>query len=431
MDILLIFSDQQHKYALGKVDPQYLTPNLDRLAEEGVLFTSAYSNNPVCGPFRGCLMTGQYTTHCKVYKNNEPLPEGVPTIASTLRRMGWQTAFTGKWHLGGKGNNPIPEALRGGFERFSGYQCYNGFEPSPPFSNEVVFYDEENRAHPYQIHRTEATTQNAQVQLRSMCRDHRPFFCMVGYQAPHYPEQPSPKFAELYRDVEFSKPPDYQDTEPYTPTFNPPSPKDRSQDPDYRSYGGNMAEYRKLYAAMVSQVDDGVGRIIDELKQQSRYENTMIIYMSDHGDMQGSHGLTNKCVPYEKSAGIPLIIRMPKGLKGQRCSALVSGVDVSASILDAAGVELPKGCDGISLLPLVTGEGPLLRDFVITESTQGAKKWRMIRQGPYKLVTSFEGYVPELLFDMEKDPYEMENILNQAEHGLVQGLLHTLKQQTM
>lgn len=428
MNLLVIFTDQQHKEALGRVNPLYQTPHLDALADDGVLFTNAYSNNPLCGPFRGCLMTGLMTSHNGLKANNLPLPEGVPTLAGQLKAQGWQTGFVGKWHLGGKGNDPIPRELRGGFEHFNGYQMYNGFDPAEPYRNQVVFHDDDSVPHHYQEHRTEVTTRLAISMLDAMAADSRPFCLVVGYQAPHYPEQPSPAYEALYRDTVFPVDDEAAAVEPYTPTFNPRSPEDRSQCPDFRRYGGSMAEYKRLYAAMVSQVDDGVGRILQALKARGLYEDTMIVFTSDHGDMQGSHGLTNKGVPYELSAGIPLIVRCPGGRRNCRTPLLVSGIDIFATAMALAGTD--NTGDGRSFLAYVQGRSDAsVNDFIISESLIGQQPWRMIRTGPYKLVVSCPDSAPLMLFNLDDDPGERRNLLAEglADPDLVARLTAALR----
>lgn len=429
MNLLVIFTDQQHKEALGRVNPLYQTPHLNALADDGVLFTNAYSNNPLCGPFRGCLMTGLMTCHNGLKANNLPLPEGVPTLAGQLRHQGWQTGFVGKWHLGGRGNDPIPQDIRGGFERFNGYQMYNGFDPAEPYRNQVIFYDEANTAHRYQEHRTEVTTRLALDMLDTMARDSRPFCMVVGYQAPHYPEQPAPEYEALYRDVAFPVDAEAAAVEPYTPTFNPRSPEDRAQCPDFRRYGGRMAEYKRLYAAMVSQVDHGVGRILQSLKEHGLYDDTMIVYTSDHGDMQGSHGLTNKGVPYELSAGIPMIVRYPGGRRHCRSPLLVAGIDIFATAMELAGAD--NTGDGRSFLAYVQGRSDApVNDFIISESLIGQQPWRMIRTGPYKLVVSYPDHQPLMLFHLDDDPGERHNLLAEglADPGLVVRLTAKLRE---
>lgn len=430
MNILVIFSDQQHKYALGKRDEKLITPNLDRLCDEGVLFRNGYSNNPVCGPYRGCLMTGQFTSRSGITHNGDPLPEDALPLAQALRGGGYQTCFVGKWHLGSEGDNSIPEGQRGGFEHFVGYQCYNGFDPNPPYNNDVFFYDEQNVRHSYKKHRTEVTTDLAVEKLRLMCREKRPFFAVVGYQAPHYPEQPSPEYAALYEGVEFDKTPDYKEIDPYTPTFSPRSPRPFENCPDYRRYGGNMAEYKRLYAALCTQVDAGVGRIIDTLKEFGVYDDTLIIYTSDHGDMQGSHGLKNKGYPYEKSAGVPFVVRCPGGRKGIVSDALVSAVDIYPTLLEAAGIKRHEGLDGCSLLKYLKGEESKVQDYIISEYALDGS-WRMIRTPKYKLVCTLDDYSPLALYDMEQDEYEMSDLKGLPEYAdVIRELTAILKEKT-
>ncbi len=430
MNILVIFSDQQHKYALGKRDETFITPNLDRLCDEGVLFQNGYSNNPVCGPYRGCLMTGQFTSRSGITHNGDPLPEDVLPLAQALRGSGYQTCFVGKWHLGSEGDNSIPEEQRGGFEHFVGYQCYNGFDPNPPYNNDVFFYDEQNVRHSYKKHRTEVTTDLAVEKLRLMCREKRPFFAVVGYQAPHYPEQPSPEYAALYEGVEFNKTPDYEEIDPYTPTFSPRSPRPFENCPDYRRYGGNMAEYKRLYAALCTQVDAGVGRIIGTLKELGVYDDTLIIYTSDHGDMQGSHGLKNKGYPYEKSAGVPFVVRCPGGRKGIVSDVLVSAVDIYPTALEAAGAKRHEGLDGCSLLKYLKGEESKVQDYIISEYALDGS-WRMIRTPKYKLVCTLDDYSPLALYDMEQDEYEMGDLKELPEYAdVIRELTAVLKEKT-
>lgn len=412
MNILNIFADQHHKYALGAVDARYRTPALDRLAAQGVRFVNAYTPNPMCGPFRGCLMTGRLASRNGLIRNNMPLPANEPALAELLGGAGWQTGFVGKWHLGGQGAGPIPQALRGGFQRFCGYQCYNGFDPAPPYANRVAFFDEADQERVYGVHREEVTTCLAVDMLRDFARVKRPFCLMVGYQAPHYPLQPSPRFEAMYRDAAFPAEADDEPFEPYTPTFNPPSPKPWENDPDWRRYGGNPQAYRRLYAAMVSQVDDGVGRILAELDALGLAEDTLVIYTADHGDMQGSHGLVNKGVPYEKSAGVPMIIRCPGGRKGQVSDLLISGMDIFAAAMEAAGLDQPR--DGHSFLPYVSGRSDVpFNAYIVSESLRGDAPWRMIRTPAYKLTVSWPEATPTLLFDMARDPNEMHNLVNQ------------------
>ena len=154
-------------------------------------------------------------------------------------------------------------------------------------------------------------------------------------------------------------------------------------------------------------------QVVDKsLKKHGLYDDTLIIYTSDHGDMQGSHGMVNKDVPYEMSAGVPFIVRCPGGRKGCRSEALVSGVDIFASAMEAAGVS-ERG-DGQSFLPYVKGDSDeAIQPWIISESLHGDRAWQMIRDERYKLVVSHPAHKPLMLFDMLLDPAETRNLISE------------------
>ncbi len=402
MNLLFIFSDQQHRDALGCMNnPNLITPNIDRLAAGGVLFRRCYSSNPVCGPFRGCLFTGQYTSHSGVTGNGAPLPQGTTTFADALNAAGYQTSYVGKWHLGGNGNCPIPIELRGGFQRFKGYQCYNGFY------DDVCFYDENDVEHRYDKHREEAATDLAVHELETMAAKNQPFALMVSYQAPHYPVQPAPEFEAMYRDRELVRRPNCTDINPHTPTVSPRSPRPVELDPNFQRYGNNLDEYLRLYNAMCTQVDDCVGRLLATVERLGKTDDTLVIYTSDHGDMQGSHGLKNKNDPHEESAGIPLVVRVPGVAGGRITDALVSGIDFMPTCLEILGAPPVAGVDGKSFAPLLRGEADRAGDELFVENGN----WRMIVTDRWKLAAEIRDgdLVPVLMTDPSADPYELNN----------------------
>lgn len=403
MNILFVFTDQQNRYALSCMgNPNLETPNLDRLAERGTLFRRCYSNDPVCGPFRGSLMTGQYTSRCGVKGNGMPLPKNTTTFADAFNAAGYNTAWVGKWHLGGNGNQPIPEELRGGFQRFKGYQCYNGFY------QDVCFYDEQNVEHRYDYHRTDVTTDIAISELEELTARDKPFLLMMSYQAPHYPEQPAPEYAEMYRDRKIIRRPNCrEDIDPFIPTFSPRSPRPVEDDPDFQCYGNDLDEYVRLYNAMCTQIDANVGRLIDALERLGVADETMIVFTSDHGDMQGSHGLKNKCLPHEESAGIPLIMHVPGMPAGRVTDKLVSGIDLMPTCLELAGIAPVESVDGQSIAPFLRGETDQTCEAVFSERGD----WCMIVKDGWKLAAERQddGLAPTLMTHLDEDSYELQN----------------------
>jgi len=401
-NLLFIFTDQQHRYALGCMDnPNVETPHLDRLAQRGVLFRRCYSNDPICGPFRGTLMTGQYSSRCGVTDNGKPLPQGTTTFADAFRAGGYQTSWVGKWHLGGNGNGPIPESLRGGFQRFQGYQCYNGFY------RDVCFYDEHDQEHRFEYHRTDVTTDLALSELERLKGRGHPFLLMMSYQAPHYPEQPAPEYAARYAGRAVVRRPNCQDIDPFTPTFSPRSPRPVDLDPDFQRYGNNLDEYIRLYNAMCTQIDTNVGRLLAKLAQLGIEDNTLVVFTSDHGDMQGSHGLKNKCLPHEESSGIPLIVCGP-GIAGERVTDhLVSGIDMLPTCLGMAGLDPVPGVDGVNIAPFLRGDSDTTQPAVFVERGD----WCMIVKEGWKLAAERQddGLAPMLMTHLDADPYELHN----------------------
>lgn len=406
-NILLIFADQMHKYALGAVSDFVKTPNLDKLAAEGSLFTDAYSNNPVCGPYRGILYSGCYSKDCGVQRNGEALKADEETLPRELSRLGYETSFVGKLHLGGDGNGPVPERYWAGHQHFIGYQCYNGFW------DQVCFYDEQGREMHVREHRTDATASLGIERMHMLVKTGKPFLHTVFFQAPHYPEQPREEFAALYEGVTFPLPEQYEPIEPYTPTYAPYSPRPFEKCPDYMRYGGKFQEYLRLYYAMVTQLDANVGKLMEALECLGIADETAVIFSSDHGDMQGSHGLKNKCLPYERSCGVPLIVKLPGQQQQQRrVTVPVSAVDLYPTCMELAGGKSCKQLPGESLLALALGMTESHRP-VFAENHMVQPPWYMIRSGQYKLTVNAETLEAMSLFNLKNNPEESRNLISE------------------
>jgi arylsulfatase A-like enzyme len=413
-NILFVFADQMHGFAMGCMgNPDVKTPNLDRLAAEGTLFRNTYSCYPVCTPYRGILMTGRYAHQTGIIENEMAIPTNERTLAAALNDGGCRTSYIGKWHLGGKDNIGVPPELRAGFTDFIGYQCYNDF------LDQVWFFDEKGNKIEYKKHRTDATTDVAIERLEKI-KD-RKFAMFVSYQNPHYPEQPSKEFEDMYADIKITRRPNCQDIDPYTRTFSPP--RTTENDPMYKKYNKSLDTYLKLYYAMITQLDCNICRLFNKLRELGIAEKTVFIFTSDHGDMQGSHGLKNKNIFYEESVRVPLIVKVPGGPKGIVSDELVSSVDLFPSILNYAGLPKEKTVEGLSFTPITAGKKRKLADAVFSEGgdvpkSEGGstkKKWFMIRDGKYKLAVKQDDFQPTHLFDLEKDPYEMKNLLEEKD----------------
>jgi arylsulfatase A-like enzyme len=406
-NVLVIFADQQLRFALGCMgNPDVDTPNLDRLAGRGAHFRSGYSATPVCSPFRVNLVTGRYGLETGAMGNGCVFPKGGHTLVEDFKKAGYGTGFIGKWHVGGNGNQPIPVEHRGGFENFIGYQCYNGFY------QDVCFYDEEGKEHRFEKHRTDVTGDIAIERLGAMA-DEGPFMAVVGFQAPHYPEQPSPKYDRAYRGREVTPRPNYSGKCPYIRTHSPKSPQPVERDPDYRRYGEDIHEYLRCYYALCTQVDANVGRILDALEEKGVLEDTLVLFTADHGDLAGSHDLNGKCVSYEESAGIPFILAGPGVPEGLVIDEPVDSSSYMPTLMDLAGVEASEGL-------LERSRAFLLKDPKSpTRAFSSLNNWCMVREGSWKLTIEDEENRPTMLFDLESDPYEMNNLVDSPEGELM------------
>ena len=413
-NILFLFADQMHAFAMGCMGTDDIhTPNLDKLAKEGVLFKNCYSNAPVCTPFRATLVSGQYGSQTDTLRNGRYIPEGTRTLAGSLNDAGYRTGWVGKWHLGATGNVWIPPELRADFTEFIGYQCYNDF------LHGVKFYDEEGNEDWRDTHRTDVTSDIAIERMEKM-KDNSPFALFVSYQNPHYPEQPGYEYDKLYKGVTLKRRPNCEDVDPYTKTHSPPSPKPQENDPLYQRYGNDLDEYLRAYYAMVTHLDANIGRMMDALDEMGLRDNTVVMFTSDHGDLQGSHGETNKGKAWEESSHIPLIVRAPGNAAGAVLEDLVSGVDFYATCIDYAGQASEPSAEGDSFASMVSDPSQTLDRPVFSEM----QPWCMVREGAFKLVVQKEGFNATHLFDLDSDPYEMNNLIDNANHSEKQAHLY-------
>jgi arylsulfatase A-like enzyme len=418
VNILFLFADQMHAFAMGCMDNAEIhTPHLDRLAAEGVLFRNAYSNAPVCTPYRGTLFTGRYGSQTDMLGNTAAIPTDEATLADCLNDAGYRTSYIGKWHIGDTWNQAVPAELRGGFTDFIGYQAHNDF------LTDVWLFDEAGERHVFDKHRTDATTDVAIERLEGIAGE--PFAMFVSYQSPHYPVQPSPEYAAMYEGRQLTRRPNCADVEPYTGTHSPPSPKPREDDPNYQRYGGDLDEYLRLYYAMVTQLDANVGRMLAKLDALGIADDTVVVFTSDHGDLRGSHGRTNKGLAWEESSHVPQIVRVPGGRCGVAADGMVSGVDFFPTLLNFAGAPCPTDKEGVDLAPFLRGETDAQPSRVFAEMAS----WCMVRDGDWKLVAERPGVTPSHLFDLATDPYELNNLVASPRHSRTRGaLLDTLRE---
>lgn len=412
-NILLILPDQMRASAMGcDGNAEVHTPHIDRLAAEGIRFKRTYANVPVCCPARAILLTGTYPHVNGMVANDLRLREDQVTIAEILREAGYRTGFVGKWHLDGGPRDPgfvPPGPRRQGFDFWAAYECHHRhFQPT--------YFRDTPQMITMSKFEPEASCDFAVEFLRSQRKD-RPFFLTVQMGPPHDPYGAPEEYMRRYIPQRITPPGNWRPGSevraaprrglgaalaPYVPT-------------------GGLEEIAAYYAA-ITALDDQVGRLLQTLAEQDLDENTIVLFTSDHGDMLGSHGLRRKRKPHDESARVPGIMRWPARIpRGRIVDTLFSHVDMAPTLLALAGLSVPKAMQGEDLSRVALGEttdGPaavLLQIFVPFNPDQVAKPWRGIITAGHTYARFEEG--PWLLFDQERDPAQMQNLVGDPVHA--------------
>ncbi len=415
-NVLLILPDQMRASAMGcDGNTQVKTPAIDRLAAAGIRFKRTYANVPVCCPARAIMLTGTYPHVNGMMANDLRLREEQVTIAEILRDDGYRTGFIGKWHLDGGQRDPgfvPPGPRRQGFDFWAAYECHHKHFRPTYFRDtpEIITIDKFEPV---------ASCDFAVEFLRDQPNG-QPFFLTVQMGPPHDPYGAPEEYMRQYIPERITPSENWQPNSETRPAAAPSKrPASSAIAPDVEP--GGLAEIAAYYAA-ITALDDQVDRLMKTLQERGLYENTIIVFTSDHGDMLGSHGMRRKRKPHDESARVPGIVSWPARIpKGQVVDALFSHVDIAPTLLALSGKTIPQNMQGSDLSRVALGqttEGPdavLLQIFVPFNPDQISKPWRGIvtAQHTYARFEN-EGWV---LFDHTSDPSEMNNFIDDPKHA--------------
>ncbi|MEZ5247283.1 MAG: sulfatase-like hydrolase/transferase [Acidimicrobiales bacterium] len=405
--VLFILADQLQAFALGCMGhPEIRTPNLDALAAGGALFRNAYVEFPVCTQYRGVLMTGRYGAETGITSFLQGPEPGTRCLADALNDHGLWTSYVGKWHLYEFYDMAVRREQRCGFTRFVGYQSHNDYLEG------IRFWDEDEICREFVGgHRTRVTADIAIERLREIPAE-RDFGLFVSFLSPHYPLQPDPAFEAMYRGVEISLRDNVTSPEQvFTPTYSPASPQPIETDPNYHRYGTSLGLFWQQYAAMVTQLDHEVGRILRELRSLGRDEETLVIFTSDHGEMGGSHGAMNKGRWEEESTRVPMIVRAPGApIAAAIDTPVAAGVDILPTVLDWLDAPAEPSASGSSIMAMVRSGANRPHHPVFSEMA-GGNDWTMVRDGDWKFVAARGSGDAIALHNLAEDPFELDNRL--------------------
>ena len=411
-NILVFFTDQQRADSCGCYgSPNGLTPFLDSLGEDGVVFENAFTCQPVCGPARATIQTGQYATHNGCFRNAINLPVSDKTLAHYMKSAGYKTGYVGKWHLAGTGVEPVPAELRAGYDDYWIAADLLEFSSGP---NGGFVFDKENNKVEFHKYRVDAITDYAIETLRAH-DPADPLFLFVSYLEPHHQNTMNryvapDGYADRYRDA-------------WVPddlvALDKPDADWRANLPDY--YG------------CIRSLDENFGRLVNVLKEKGMDEDTIILFTSDHGSHFRTRNGEYKRSCHEASIHIPMVMHGGPFRGGRRASQSVSLVDLAPTLLDLAGLPTPEQMDGHSFAGMAQRDIPGWDEDLLIQISE-SEVARALRTPQYKycvtapqknpwLDSASDLYVEECLYDLKKDPYELHNLVDDPAYRQVKAEL--------
>ncbi len=430
-NVLWICTDQQRYdtiHALG--NPHIRTPNIDRLVREGVAFTHAFCQAPICTPSRASFLTGKYPSTVHACMNgNDRWADAAPLVTKLLADAGYDCGLAGKLHL----SHFQPYEVR--FD--DGYRVFHWSHDSrdnTPERHEYAAWTE-SMGYPLRELRKDPAAIPARLHQTTWCADRaiefieshgpgEPWLMSVNPFDPHAPFDPPQEYLDRYDPAAMPEPLFRESDLDAQQRLSGV----QFQNPVRRPEEFAVKEVVAAYYAMIELIDENVGRMLEALERTGQRENTIVIFTSDHGEMLGDHGLLLKgCRFYEGLVRVPLIISMPGTiLQGVTSDALVELVDIMPTLMEMCGEEIPAGTQGRSLAPMLTGRAPLdhHREYVRCEyynalPPEGEPAYAtMIRDRRYKLVV-YHGHELGELFDLENDPGEFVNLWENPDYATV------------
>ena len=391
-NIIFYFSDQQRADTVGCYGQKLpVTPNLDSVAKEGTLFENAFTCQPVCGPMRACLQSGVYATQIGCYRNDIALPTDTKGIAHYLKEAGYDTAYIGKWHLASDSEHRLatkatPKERRGGYDY---WRAADVLEFTSHGYNGYVF-DENGNKLDFKGYRADRINDYA-IEYVKKSHD-KPFFMFVSHLEPHHQND----------HLRFESPKGLKN-----------SFKNYDVPGDLKGTLGDWRLQMPSYLACCNRVDYNFGKLIQTLKDEGIYDNTVIIYTSDHGCHFRTRNAEYKRSCHEASIKVPLVITGGGFTGGGKVSDLVSLIDLPATVLDIAGAEIPEHFMGKSLADKKGHESVFIQ---ISESQIGravrTDRWKYSVSAKNRDSAFADSYIEDCLYDLQNDPYEKNNLIS-------------------
>lgn len=432
-NIIFIMTDDHAAHAISCYGSKInKTPNLDRLAREGMRFNNCFCTNAICAPSRAVILTGKYSHLNGIIDNAVKFDGSQQTFPKLLQKAGYRTAIIGKWHLQ---SDP------------TGFDYWNILPGQGVYHNPVMIEMGQRKKHTGYV--TDIITDLCLKWLKERPAD-KAFCLMYHHKAPHREWEPDDKHAKLYEDTDIPIPETFNDDyktrcaaarQQEMTIEQHLNEKDLKMAPPEGLTGQELKKWKyqryiKDYLRCVAAVDDNVGRLLDYLDTSGLAENTIVVYTSDQGFYLGDHGWFDKRFMYEHSLRMPLLVRYPKEIKaGSINDDIVLNLDFAPTFLDFAGVTVPSDMQGHPLRPLVQGNTPqnwrtsMYYHYYEYPAVHSVKRHYGIRTKRYKLIHFYYDIDAWELYDLEKDPNELNNVYDNPAYAEIAKQLKTELQQ--
>ncbi len=429
-NVILILCDDHRHDTMGFMGHPFIqTPHMDRLAREGLHFRNAFVTTSLCSPSRASILTGMYAHKHGVIDNYNPVPEALTFFPQLLQSAGYQTAFIGKWHMGGNEDEP-----QRGFDHWASFKGQGVYWTDPskssvkgrfvPQASRDGFNFNGNMRVPQKGYITDELTQYSLEWLENL-KGSKPFFLYLSHKAAHADFIPAERHAYRYKDQKLPIDKDWKDD--VSIAQSKPlwvrNQRNSRHGVEFAYYSRlDMEQYYQRYCETLLAVDDSVGALMSWLDRSGKADNTVVLYMGDNGFLFGEHGLIDKRNAYEESMRIPLIIRYPRFIKGGSVvSALVANIDIAPTLLHVAGMTPPEDMDGHSFFPLLQdARSPwrkhLLYEYFWERNYPQTPTIHALRGDRYKYIRYHGVWDKDELYDLQKDPRELHNLIRSPDH---------------
>lgn len=416
-NIIFIYSDDQRQDAAGfNGNEVIITPELDRIAEKGIQFTNANVVFALCSPSRAALLTGRYGSRNGVLNLNSDLNGNEKTVASYLKEAGYNTAISGKWHIGREPQN-------------AGFDFYSYFKGNGTYYGRTIF-DMGDTLNP-EIHCDEYCVNRSIDFLQEAAKKNQPFFLFHNTQLPHMngnliwdaKKETLEKYDQEIMPVAKNRNDNLNDKPEYLKTV-----RNKTQALIY-GYPDSFAiqKHTKEYYSVITEMDNALGRLFTTIEELGLMDNTYIFFMSDNGWMLGDHGFTSKVLPYRPATKVPLFVLGPD-IKSRTDKNLVLNIDMAPTILELAGIEIPENIHGRSLRRILASENGLIRDAFIYEGLGnygGAKPNLTVISKDFRYIVTYgneklDHIIFRELYDQTNDHEEMKNLVNENSYNEIQ-----------